>query len=113
MGRRPLVAGNWKMHGTLQTIAGLLEGLKYGCERIETAELVVIPPYIFIPQCKEAFLRTQISWGAQDVSEHQVGAYTGEISATMLRDFCAITLSSVIPKGGNCTVRQMNPWHEK
>ncbi|AKQ33322.1 triose-phosphate isomerase [Candidatus Coxiella mudrowiae] len=87
MGRRPLVAGNWKMHGTLQSIAGLLEGLKHGCERIETAELLVIPPYIFIPQCKEALLRTQISWGAQDVSEYEVGPYTGEISATMLRDF--------------------------
>ncbi|MFW0089357.1 MAG: triose-phosphate isomerase [Coxiella endosymbiont of Haemaphysalis qinghaiensis] len=87
MGRRPFVAGNWKMHGTSETIAKLLEGLKRGCERVEIAELVVFPPYIFIPQCKEVLLRTQISWGAQDVSEHKDGAYTSEISATMLRDF--------------------------
>ena len=87
MVRRPLVAGNWKMHGTPETVAGLLDGLKHGCERVETAELVVFPPYIFIPQCKEALLQTQISWGAQDVSEHEAGNYTSEISATMLRDF--------------------------
>lgn len=87
MGRRPFVAGNWKMHGTSKTIARLLEGLRRGCDRAETAELVVFPPYIFIPQCKEVLLRTQISWGAQDVSEHKIGAYTSEISARMLRDF--------------------------
>lgn len=87
MGRRQLVAGNWKMNGNSKTVARLLEGLKRGCERVETAELVVFPPYIFIPQCKEALLQTQISWGAQNVSEHRVGAYTSEISARMLRDF--------------------------
>lgn len=87
MGRRPLVVGNWKMYGTLQSISKLLEGLKHGCKLIKIVELVVIPPYIFIPQCKEMLLGTEISWGAQDISEHEVGAYTGEISATMLRDF--------------------------
>lgn len=55
MGRRPFVAGNWKMHGTSETIAKLLEGLKRGCERVEIAELVVFPPYIFIPLSKARF----------------------------------------------------------
>ncbi|MFV9992476.1 MAG: triose-phosphate isomerase [Coxiella endosymbiont of Dermacentor nuttalli] len=87
MNRRPLVAGNWKMNGSTKTVARLLEELKNGCERVETAKLVIFPPYIFIPQCKEALLRTQISWGAQDVSEHEVGSYTSEISGAMLRDF--------------------------
>lgn len=87
MNRRPLVAGNWKMNGSTETVAQLLEGLKNGCERIETAKLVIFPPYVFIPQCKEALLRTQISWGAQDISEHEVGSYTSEVSGSMLRDF--------------------------
>lgn len=87
MQRRPLVAGNWKMHGTRESVAALLEALKHGCERLETTELAVFPPFVFIQQCEQALMRTQISWGAQDISEHEAGAYTGEVSAAMLRDF--------------------------
>ncbi|AJC50266.1 triosephosphate isomerase [Coxiella endosymbiont of Amblyomma americanum] len=85
--RRPLIAGNWKMYGTSKTVSELLEGLRRGCNRITTAELAVFPPYVFIPQCKNVLMKTQISWGAQDISQYEDGAYTGEVSGKMLRDF--------------------------
>lgn len=85
--RRPLIAGNWKMNGTRESIATLLEALKQGCERVEQAELVVLPPFVYIAQCEEALMRTQISWGSQDVCHYANGAYTGEVSVAMLRDF--------------------------
>ena len=88
MSRRPLVAGNWKMHhGTRESVTALLEALKHGFKGLEMVELVVFPPFVFIAHCEAALMRTQISWGAQDVSEHETGAYTGEISALMLRNF--------------------------
>ena len=87
MQRRPLVAGNWKMHGTQKSVNQLLKSLKRGCESLEIIEVAVFPPFVFLQQCKKALIKTKISWGAQDVSEHEIGAYTGEVSATMLRDF--------------------------
>ena len=85
--RRPLVAGNWKMHGTRESVDQLLRALKHGCERCEMAELAVFPPFIFLQQCEEVLMHTQISWGAQDTSEYERGTCTGEVSVEMLRDF--------------------------
>src|SRR3990167_1916294 len=85
--RRPLIAGNWKMNGTRQSVTALLEALKHGCERIEKAELAVFPPFVFLELCQRLLGRTQILWGAQNVSDQAKGAYTGEISADMLADF--------------------------
>ena len=87
MQRRPLVAGNWKMNGTRKSVSQLLKALKHGCWSSKMTECAVFPPFIFLQQCEEALIQTKISWGAQDVSEHEIGAYTGEISAAMLRDF--------------------------
>lgn len=87
MRRRPLIAGNWKMHGNKAQVASLLLALKQGCERVETAELAVLVPAIFLQQTQECLIKTQIAWGAQDVSEEASGAFTGEISAGMLADF--------------------------
>lgn len=85
--RRPLVAGNWKMNGTRDSVSALLSELKSGCELVETAELVVFPPFVYLDLCERTLVRTQISWGAQDVSSENSGAYTGEISAEMLNEF--------------------------
>ena len=87
MNRRPLVAGNWKMNGTRDSVTALLEALKHNFEDLEMVELAVFPPFIFVAHCEATLVHTQISWGAQDVSEHETGSYTGEISASMLRDF--------------------------
>ncbi len=85
--RRPLIAGNWKMNGTRQSVTALLEALKHGCELLEVPELAVFPPFVFIELCERLLGRTQIAWGAQNVSDKSDGAYTGEISAKMLADF--------------------------
>lgn len=85
--RRPFVAGNWKMNGSKESVGLLLNELLHGCERVEQAELAVFPPFVFLGQCEQVLMRTQISWGAQNVSNQPDGAFTGEISASMLRDF--------------------------
>ncbi len=91
--RQPLVAGNWKMNGSRESVAALLEGLKAGIGQVGKAEVAVCPPSIFIPQVEEALRGTPIAWGGQDVSTEASGAYTGEISASMLLDFgCAYAI---------------------
>ena len=85
--RRPLVAGNWKMNGNKASAFTLLSELKQGCELVETAELAVLPPAIFLPMVEDALIKTQISWGAQNLSFEQNGAFTGEISASMLLEY--------------------------
>jgi triosephosphate isomerase (TIM) len=85
--RQPLVAGNWKMNGTLDGVRALLTGIKAGMGRVTRAEVVVCPPAIFIPEAQALLQGTQIAWGGQDLSAHTLGAYTGEVAGTMLKDF--------------------------
>ncbi len=85
--RKRLVMGNWKMHGSLAANAALLDGLVSGAARAGDAELAVCAPFPYLAQLRDALAGTPISWGAQDVSVHAQGAYTGEVSAGMLADF--------------------------
>lgn len=85
--RRPLVAGNWKMNGSIESVRELLEGLKAGAGEVKNAEMAVCPPAVFIPQVQEQLSGSVIAWGGQDLSVEASGAYTGEISASMLNDF--------------------------
>jgi len=85
--RKPLVAGNWKMNGSLESVRTLLEGIKSGIAQVSNAEVVVCPPYVFIPETEKLLKGTQISWGGQDLSTEASGAFTGEVSASMLLDF--------------------------
>ena len=84
--RQPLVAANWKMNGTLSSIRPLLEDIKKGLDNVN-AEVVVCAPYIYLPEVRTVLENTQIKLGAQNVSQYDFGAYTGEISASMLLDF--------------------------
>lgn len=84
--RQPLVAGNWKMNGSSDSVTALVEGIKAGIDAVTTAEMAVCPPYIYIPQVAGLLADTAISYGAQDVSDQEAGAYTGEIAAAMLTD---------------------------
>jgi triosephosphate isomerase len=84
--RKKLVAGNWKMHGSLATNTGLLEGVRTGVAGL-SAEVAVCVPYPYLDQARGALAGSNVAWGAQDVSEHVQGAYTGEVSAAMLNDF--------------------------
>ncbi len=85
--RQPLVAGNWKMNGSLDSVRELLDGIKQGMGDVKNAEVVVCPPSVFIPQAQQQLAGTAVAWGGQDLSTESAGAYTGEIAASMLNDF--------------------------
>jgi triosephosphate isomerase len=84
--RPKLVVGNWKMNGSRANNAALLAGILAGIDGSKASCAVCVPaPYL--QQCQEALAGSPVAWGAQDVSVHASGAYTGEVSATMLQDF--------------------------
>jgi triosephosphate isomerase (TIM) len=85
--RQPLVAGNWKMNGSVESVRELLSGLKAGIGDISKCEVAVCPPYVFIPMTQAELSGTAIPWGSQNLSTEQSGAFTGEISGSMLTDF--------------------------
>ena len=84
--RRKLVAGNWKMNGSLSANRELMGGIKAGLGEFKGADVVVCVPSAYIPQVVELGTGTAIAVGAQTVSEHASGAYTGELSAGMLKE---------------------------
>ena len=86
--RRTLIAGNWKMNGNLAVNATLLQGVRAGATGVAAnCELAVCVPAPYLAQVQSALSDSSVVWGAQDLSEHESGAYTGEVSATMLKDF--------------------------
>ncbi len=82
--RKKLVAGNWKMHGSLAENAALLGAIKPALQGIEAAVCV---PFPYLAQVQAALGGSSIAWGAQNLSEQAKGAFTGEVSAAMLVDF--------------------------
>ena len=85
--RQPLVAGNWKMNGSLASVQELLQGIKDGVGQVNNAKVVVCPPSVFLPETQAQLAGTVVGWGGQDVSTQESGAYTGETAASMLTDF--------------------------
>lgn len=85
--RLPLVAGNWKMNGSLGSVRELIAGVKSGAGGLSRCEVAVCPPYVFLPLTQAELSGTSVAWGAQNVSTEQSGAYTGEVAASMLLDF--------------------------
>ena len=85
--RQPLVAGNWKLNGSLASVKELLAGIKAGLAEVTNAEVAVCPPYIFIPEAQAQLAGSPIAWGGQNLSAETDGAFTGEVAASMLRDF--------------------------
>jgi len=83
--RTKLVAGNWKMHGSLVANQGLLQSVRDGATG--RAEVAVCVPYPYLAQAQAILAGSSVAWGAQDVSEHAQGAWTGEVSGAMLTDF--------------------------
>jgi triosephosphate isomerase len=86
MARSRLVAGNWKMHGSRTFSSALLDALIAGLGRESSVEVAVCPPFPYLQQASERLNGTPIALGAQNVSEHPQGAYTGEVSAAMLAE---------------------------
>ncbi|WP_339339413.1 triose-phosphate isomerase [uncultured Oceanicoccus sp.] len=86
--RRNLVVGNWKMHGSSASIDQLLCGLQQQLTTVcsEQVDIAVCPPAVFISQVSKQLAGSIVACGAQNASDQQEGAYTGEVSATMLAE---------------------------
>lgn len=83
--RRKMVAGNWKMHGSMAANKALLTALTAALE--PACDVVVCVPFPYLAQAGELLAGHAIGLGAQDCSMHEQGAYTGEVSVGMLREF--------------------------
>ncbi len=93
--RQPLVAGNWKLNGSNASIEALLNAIIEGSTALDKVAVAVCAPYVYLPGVNDLLQRhlSSIRLGAQDVSEHSAGAYTGEVSAAMLQEFgCSYVL---------------------
>ncbi|RZS81550.1 triose-phosphate isomerase [Pigmentiphaga kullae] len=87
---RRLVLGNWKMHGALATNGQLLSAIRSAWNQSSGAaacDVGVCVPFPYLAQAESALTDSDIAWGAQDISVHAQGAYTGEVSGAMLAEF--------------------------
>src|SRR5205807_5138644 len=85
--RKLIIAGNWKMNKTVAEALDLVNGLKRELWNIKEVDLVICPPFTALCEVSKAVLNTNLRLGAQNMSEHNFGAYTGEIAAGMLKEF--------------------------
>jgi len=85
--RRKLVAGNWKMCGSLAQNESLLKAVVAGVAQLPEMDCVVCVPFPYLAQTQQLLSNTAVKWGAQDVHRMDKGAYTGEVAASMLCDF--------------------------
>ncbi|MFH2139310.1 MAG: triose-phosphate isomerase [Pseudomonadota bacterium] len=85
--RRKLVVGNWKMHGNLASNKALLEGVLAGVKALGTADYGVCVPYPYMAQAQSLLQGSNVAWGAQNLSQHEKGAFTGAVAPGMLVDF--------------------------
>jgi triosephosphate isomerase len=82
--RKKIIAGNWKMQGTRENLEKLANKI---ADIQSQADLIVFPPFVFLPLVEKILEDTSVSWGAQNLAATPIGAYTGEVSAHMLREF--------------------------
>jgi triosephosphate isomerase len=85
--RRKLVAGNWKMYGALTQNEALLNAVASGMAQMSGVDCAVCVPFPYLAQAQQMLRGSAVKWGAQDVHQAEKGAYTGEVSASMLNDF--------------------------
>lgn len=83
--RRPLVAANWKMNGTLATLRPLVDAVIAGLDTPN--EVAFCPPSVYLAEVAGRIADCPIELGAQTLSEHESGAFTGEVSGMMLKDY--------------------------
>ncbi len=82
-----IVAGNWKMNASKNAVTELLSGLKHGATTVKNAELVVFPPFPYLAQAQVELMGTSIHIGVQNICAADKGAYTGEVSLAMAKEF--------------------------
>lgn len=87
--RNYIIAGNWKMNGTKESVRKLLTQIKTGVAMIanDPCEWIVFPPYVFLDETERELRDSKVAWGAQNLNVNASGAHTGEISAPMLKEF--------------------------
>ena len=85
--RKPLVAGNWKLNGSLSSITQLVSAIRGLQDQVTTAELAICPPYIYMSHVRDCLDGSNIALGAQDCSDQESGAFTGEVAAAMIKEF--------------------------
>ena len=85
--RQKLVAGNWKMHGGLKSNLQLLQSVVAGVDSLRGMSAAVCVPFPYLAQAQSVLEGTSLAWGAQNLSEQTQGAFTGEVSGSMLQDF--------------------------
>lgn len=91
--RRPFVAGNWKMHGSRAENAQLIDALLLGLPAQTSADIAVCPPFVYLWEAARLLKSSVVALGAQSVCAEAVGAFTGEVSASMLKDVgCAYVI---------------------
>jgi triosephosphate isomerase (TIM) len=91
--RQRLAVGNWKMHGSLPENQVLLDKVAAGASTLSKAIAAVCVPFPYLAQAHSALTGSKVAWGGQNVSQHPKGAFTGEVSAAMLREFgCRYTI---------------------
>ena len=84
--RKTVIAGNWKMNLLPSQVKPFADALKCACGKTKHCDIVICAPAVIVPAAVKHFKDSRIAVGAQDVSEHDSGAYTGEVSAAQLRD---------------------------
>jgi len=84
--RRKLVIGNWKMHGDHAALAQLLDSLRHSLSALSNTDVAVCPPFVYLAAARQQLIGSVIALGAQNLCAEAKGAFTGEISAAMLRD---------------------------
>jgi triosephosphate isomerase len=85
--RRLIIAGNWKMNKTVAEALDLVNGLKRELANVKEVDILVCPPFTALCEVSKAILDSNIKLGAQNMNENNVGAFTGEIAAVMLKEF--------------------------
>jgi len=81
-----LIAGNWKMNGSAAANAGLVTGILSGAPDAGGVKLLVCPPFPYLASVAAVLAGSRVAVGAQNVSEHEKGAFTGEVAPSMLKD---------------------------
>ncbi|MDO8450969.1 MAG: triose-phosphate isomerase [Rhodoferax sp.] len=84
--KKKLIAGNWKMNGSLAANEGLVTALRAGLG-VPNCHVALCVPSVYLPQMQALVAGSSIDLGAQDVSQHESGAFTGEVSGNMLKEF--------------------------
>lgn len=91
--RQPLVAGNWKMHGSRASATALAEAIRAGLAELDAVQVAICPSFVLIPEVAGVVAGSKLQLGSQSVADQDEGAFTGEVSAAMLREFnCTLAL---------------------